>query len=188
MNAVSQSTHDHRRAHRGAVLAALVLVIALLGTLVHPGSAAARTTLPPRTVVEITFATAVEKLLNTERALNHLKPLTSNARLMTSARSHNVAMATTNTMAHQVRGEQGLGSRITAAGYKWSWAGENIGWNSAMTAAGVLLLQKAMFNERPPNDGHRLNILNSHFTNVGVDVYLDTTHHKVWLTTDFGRP
>ena len=179
------STHAH---HRGVVLAALALVVALLATLVHPGNAAARTTLPARTASETTIANAVIALLNTERASHHLKPLTSRAQLVTSARTHNVAMAKADTMSHQLRGERALGSRITAAGYKWSWAGENIGWNSAMNSAGVLMLQKMMYNERPPNDGHRLNILNSHFTNVGVDVYLDKTHNKVWLTTDFGRP
>jgi uncharacterized protein YkwD len=44
-----------------------------------------------------------------------------------------------------------------------------------------------MYNEKAPNNGHRLNILSSKFRQVGVDVYLDRTHHKVWLTTDFGR-
>lgn len=185
MNTVTPNTHTH---HRGVVLAALALVLALLAGLMNPGAAAAQTTLPPRTATEVSFANAVAKLLNAERALHHLKPLQAKAQLVTSARTHNVAMAEANTMSHQVRGEKALGSRITATGYKWSWAGENIGWNSAMTAAGVLILEKTMYNERPPNDGHRLNILNSHFTNVGVDVYLDTTHHKVWLTTDFGRP
>jgi uncharacterized protein YkwD len=44
-----------------------------------------------------------------------------------------------------------------------------------------------MYNETPPNDGHRLNILNTHYRNVGVDVYFDKVHHKLWLTTDFGH-
>jgi uncharacterized protein YkwD len=44
-----------------------------------------------------------------------------------------------------------------------------------------------MFRERPPNDGHRLNILSRTFRNVGIDVYFDNAHHKMWFTQDFGR-
>jgi hypothetical protein len=56
-----------------------------------------------------------------------------------------------------------------------------------MTQDGALAVQKMMYNEVAPNNGHRLNILNRHFVNVGVDVYLDSTHHKLWMTVDFGH-
>jgi uncharacterized protein YkwD len=56
-----------------------------------------------------------------------------------------------------------------------------------MNTGGVRRLETLMYHEKAPNDGHRRNILNSHFRNVGVDVYIDRAHHKVWLTTDFGR-
>jgi uncharacterized protein YkwD len=182
------STSTPTGARRGVLLAALALAVALVAALLNPGAAEARTAAPHRSAAEVIFANSVATLLNAERAGHHLKPVTTRNQLITSARSHNLAMARANVMSHQVRGERALGSRITAAGYKWRWAGENIGWNSAMTKAGVLMLEKAMYNERPPNDGHRLNILNTHFTDVGVDVYLDKAHHKVWLTVDFGRP
>ncbi|WP_375504019.1 CAP domain-containing protein [uncultured Jatrophihabitans sp.] len=181
-------TDTGTRAHRTTVFAAFAIVIALFAALLHPASAEARTALPRRTTTEVSVSNAVAKLLNAERAAHHLKPVAVRTQLISSARSHNLAMSRTNTMTHQARGEAALGSRITSTGYKWTWAGENVGWNSQMTTAGVLMLQKAMYNEQPPNDGHRQNILNSHFTNVGVDVYLDAANHKVWLTVDFGRP
>jgi uncharacterized protein YkwD len=56
-----------------------------------------------------------------------------------------------------------------------------------MTSGGVLLLQRLMYNERPPENGHRVNILNRHFRDVGIDIYMDRVHHKVWMTTDFGH-
>ena len=65
--------------------------------------------------------------------------------------------------------------------------GQNSNGDGVMTQTGVLSLQKVMYNEKAPNNGHRLNILSSRFRNVGVDVYMDWAHHKVWLTTDFGR-
>jgi uncharacterized protein YkwD len=44
-----------------------------------------------------------------------------------------------------------------------------------------------MLGETPPNDGHRRNILSATFAVVGVDVYLDSTHGRLWLTEDFAR-
>ncbi len=171
-----------RTARRRPVLVvALGLVVALLFPLfVSTASAQARTT------TERTIATAVTKLLNAERRAHHLRTLRTNKHLVSSARSHDLAMARSNTMSHQVKGESQLGRRLDRAGYHWSWDGENIGYNNRMSKAGVLALQKAMYNERAPFNGHRLNILNKHFRNVGVDVYLDRAHHKVWLTVDFG--
>jgi uncharacterized protein YkwD len=97
-------------------------------------------------------------------------------------------MAAYNEMSHQLPGEPDFTTRMSNAGYQWSWAGENIAWNSEMTLPGVTLLQRLMYHEKPPNDAHRLNILSTHYRNIGVDVYLDRAHHKVWLTTDFGKP
>ena len=167
---------------RTALVVALGLVVALLFPLFAATSSASASTPTERSI-----AKAVTKLLNTERHAHHLKALSSNTHLVSSARSHNLAMSRTNTMSHQVRGESALGRRVDRAGYHWTWDGENIGYNSRMTKAGVLALQKAMYNEHAPNNGHRLNILSKHFRHVGVSVYLDRKHHKVWLTVDFGN-
>ena len=112
----------------------------------------------------------------------------SNAKLAAAAHAHNVRMADANQLSHQLSGEPGLGARISAAGYRWSSVGENVAWNSNRSEAGVLALQDSMYNETPPNDGHRRNILSSSFTEVGIDVIEDPAHRKVWLVTDFGRP
>jgi uncharacterized protein YkwD len=108
--------------------------------------------------------------------------------LRLSAHRHNMRMEYYDTMSHQLPGEADFGRREINAGYYWNYAGENIAWNSDMTKSGVLLLERLMYNETPPDNGHRLNILSSHFRHVGVDVEMDWTHHKVWLTTDFGHP
>jgi uncharacterized protein YkwD len=134
------------------------------------------------------WADAVLKELNAERADHGLPALKMNSKLVDSAHTHNLAMAKANTLSHQLNGEAGLGSRVSAAGYHWSAVGENIAYNSNRSESGVLALQKAMYNEEPPNDGHRENILNKRFVDVGIDVINDSTHGKVWLVTDFGRP
>jgi uncharacterized protein YkwD len=143
---------------------------------------------PARTDVEKTIDWAVLRLINAQRAVYGLRPLHMAPALRLSARRHNLQMAAYDEMSHQLPGEPNFAQRITNAGYHWSWAGENIAWNSEMTLPGVKLLQRLMYHEKPPNDAHRLNILSTHYRNVGVDVYLDKVHHKVWLTTDFAKP
>ncbi len=149
--------------------------------------ASATTTAASRYTVRQDWAAAVLSRLNSQRAQHGLPALTSNAKLVASAHRHNLAMADANQLSHQLSGEPGLGTRISAAGYSWSSVGENIAYNSNRSQAGVLALQDAMYNETAPNDGHRRNILSSSFTDVGVDILDDPVHGKVWLVTDFGR-
>ena len=134
------------------------------------------------------WANAVLDELNTERASHGLPALKMNSRLVDAAHTHNLAMAKANTLSHRLDGEAALGSRVSAAGYRWSMVGENVAYNSDRSESGVLAVQKAMYNEKPPDDGHRENILNKKFVDVGIDVINDSAHGKVWLVTDFGRP
>lgn len=172
-----------RRVLRTLTLA-LVVVLATPADLLTSASAAPAT---ERATRQANMAQAVLNHLNHERSLHGLRPLSMNAHLVLSAHRHNRHMADANELSHQLPGEAYFADRIQKAGYQWSWAGENIAWNSSMTRDGVVQLEQMMYHEKAPNDGHRLNILSSHYRNVGVDVYLDFTHHKVWLTTDFGK-
>jgi uncharacterized protein YkwD len=134
------------------------------------------------------WANAVLDELNDERKSHGLPALKLNTKLTSAAHTHNLAMAKANTLSHELKGEAALGSRVSAAGYSWSAVGENVAYNSDRSQAGVLALQKAMYNEKPPEDGHRDNILNAKFVDVGIDVINDSAHGKVWLVTDFARP
>lgn len=126
--------------------------------------------------------------LNSERAEHGLPALKMNSKLVSAAHNHNLAMAKANTLSHQLKGEAALGSRVSAAGYRWSAVGENVAYNGRRSEDGVLAVQEAMYNEKPPNDGHRKNILSKTFVDVGIDVISDSVHDKVWLVTDFGKP
>lgn len=172
------------RSRRLAV--SLAVVLSLFGSL-FVGVSSADAAIVRGTVLEQKIAWAVGAMMNRERVANHVPPVGMEPHMVVAAMKHNWNMARQNLMSHQVRGELSLGARLDAAGYHWSWAGENVAWSSNMSAEGVLALQSVMYNEKAPYNGHRLNILNPHFKHVGINVYFDYVHHKVWLTTDFGR-
>jgi uncharacterized protein YkwD len=134
------------------------------------------------------WANAVLAELNAERANHGLRALKMNSKLVSAAHSHNLAMAKANSLSHQLSGEASLGSRISAAGYRWSAVAENVAYSTSRSKGGVLAMQRMMYNEKPPDDGHRQNILNKAYVDVGIDVINDSVHGKVWLVTDFGRP
>lgn len=141
-------------------------------------------TTPPAATASV--AAEMLKTLNAERAAHGRAALRMNSLLIRSAHNHNLKMAAANSMSHLLSGEPGFLSRLLQVGYRPRAAGENIAWNSDRSLAGVLYLQRVMYNEVPPNDAHRVNILSTTYRDVGIDVYQDSAHHKVWITQDFG--
>jgi uncharacterized protein YkwD len=133
------------------------------------------------------MAAAIVAAINSARAQHGLPALIVFSGLQSSAHAHDLAMAAANELSHQLPGEPDLGTRETKAGVSWTAAGENIGWTSDMSQAGVLSIEASMLGETPPDDGHRRNILSSTYTAVGVDVLLDQTHGRLWLTEDFAQ-
>jgi RNA polymerase sigma factor (sigma-70 family) len=129
-------------------------------------------------------------LINRARADAGLPAYTITSGLTTSATKHTQTMAGGCGLSHQCSGEPSLGSRETAAGVYWTSAGENIGdggpvadTTTAATQMAVGLTQ-GMLDEKPPNDGHRQNILSSSFHHIGISVYRDSSG-TVWMTQDF---
>jgi len=137
-------------------------------------------------------AARVLALINQARASAGLPALTVTSGLQASAAAHNQVMVGGCGLSHQCSGEASLGARETAAGVIWTAAGENIGDGgpvantSAAIAQMAVGLTQSMLNEQPPDDGHRLNILSSSFTHIGIAVYRDSSG-TVWLTQDFSN-
>ena len=139
-----------------------------------------------------TPAAQVLELINQARSAAGLHPLTITAGLDSSASAHNLTMAGGCGLSHQCPGEPDLGARETAAGVAWSACGENIGEGGPVADTDAAIAQMAvgltqdMLNEKPPDDGHRQNILSSSFTHIGIAVHLDSSG-TVWLTQDFSN-
>jgi uncharacterized protein YkwD len=130
------------------------------------------------------------QLINQDRAANKLAALNSDAALQKVAAQHNLVMAGGCGLNHECAGEPLLDVRVNGAGVKWSALGENVGvggpvqssyesrWNLTQQ------LHKSMMDEKPPEDGHRKNLLSKDYARVGISIYVDSKN-ELWLTEDF---
>jgi uncharacterized protein YkwD len=100
--------------------------------------------------------------VNQERAKQGCRAVTSDARLTQAAQGHSADMARRGFFDHTNPDGKSPGDRITAAGYRWSTYGENIA-KGQPTPASVM---KSWMN----SPGHRANILNCKFAEIGVGV------------------
>ena len=131
-------------------------------------------------------------LINQARAQAGLPAYSLLTGLDNSASAHNARMAEGCGLSHQCPGEPPLGTRETDAGVVWTAAGENIGEGGPVAGSPSAIAQMAvtltqdMLNEKPPDDGHRLNILSSTFTHIGIAVTIDNSG-TVWMTQDFSN-
>jgi uncharacterized protein YkwD len=101
---------------------------------------------------------AVVCLINQQRATRHLPPLHGSRLLDRSAQGWTNAMVSSDVFSHGTN----FASRISAAGYDWRAAGENIA-TGFQTPAGVVRAWMA-------STGHCQNILNPTYGNVGTGV------------------
>ena len=115
-------------------------------------------------------------------------PLTYNAQLTQSAYLHSEDMAIHGVLQHNGTDGSTVPQRIAAAGYHYSTWAENVGWSALGTPETVV---DTLFNETPPDDGHRRNMLSCSLHEIGVGVYYTATptgpyqFHYYW-TQDFG--
>jgi uncharacterized protein YkwD len=129
-------------------------------------------------------------VINQARAQAGLPAYTLSPGLETSSRAHTLVMAGGCGLSHQCPGEPALPARLTQAGVRWTSSGENIGDGGPESDTGAAIAQLAvtltqdMLAEKPPDDGHRLNILSSSFRSIGICVYRDADG-IVWMTQDF---
>ena len=125
--------------------------------------------------------TQVVTLTNAERAKAGCGPLTVNATLIAVAQAHSQDMATNNYFDHNSQDGRTPFDRMTAAGYRYSTAAENI-------AAGQRTPQDVM-TAWMNSPGHRANILNCALKQIGVGYATGSSsqYGKYW-TQDFGTP
>ncbi|WP_245643225.1 CAP domain-containing protein [Roseateles chitosanitabidus] len=109
--------------------------------------------------------------------------LTWNSALATAADGHAQDMATKNYFSHDSQDGRSFSDRITAAGYSWSAAGENI----AAGQANVEAVMNAWIN----SPGHCANLMSANYVNVGVAcrpaASSSNSYSKYWVM-DLAKP
>ena len=136
-------------------------------------------------VAEVERATLC--LLNAERGKRELRPLASNQRLARAADRHTDDMVRRGYFAHDSRNGDSFSDRIRDTGYLSkvsSWVvGENIAWGSGGLATADAIVKAWM-----DSPGHRANILNNRFREIGIGLTLGSPRGGTGATyaTEFG--
>ncbi|MFG2008304.1 CAP domain-containing protein [Micromonospora sp. NPDC048868] len=107
-------------------------------------------------------ASQVVALVNAERAKAGCGAVSVDDKLTTAAQRHSQDQADHRNMSHTGSDGSNVGTRLDRVGYSWRTYGENVAWNQKTPAA----VMDAWMN----SSGHRANILNCAFTEIGVGV------------------
>ncbi len=136
-------------------------------------------------VAEVERATLC--LLNAERGKRELRPLVSNQRLARAADRHTDDMVKRGYFTHDSRNGDSFADRIRDTGYlsnvsTWT-VGENLAWGSGNLATADAIVRAWM-----DSPGHRANILNGRYREIGVALTLGSPRGGSGATyaTEFG--
>jgi uncharacterized protein YkwD len=200
----AERLHAGRAALLRPILAAVVLC-ALLLALAPPGADAARAkvsgylpncqvavaaaTSAPRTAPTIRLARAAVCLINNRRAKRGLPRLRINRRLSRAAMWHTHDMVRRNYFDHVSKRGRDVVDRLYRTHYlggRFSWSvGENLAWGS-----GPLGTPRQIVRAWMRSSGHRRNMLNPRFREMGIGVLANGPVHTeqpaATYTTTFG--
>jgi uncharacterized protein YkwD len=170
----------------------LALAVLAATLLAAPGAAAARTcesagAIPAKKAQRAAVRATLCKL-NVARERHGLKPLKLNKRLSTAARRHARDMVRRDYFSHDSPEGATFVDRIRRSGYlrgARSWTvGENLAWGARKRSTPRAITRMWMNSA-----GHRANILNPSFRDIGIGVALGApgaTGRAATYTTDFG--
>ncbi|MBI9049465.1 MAG: CAP domain-containing protein [Anaerolineaceae bacterium] len=123
-------------------------------------------------------------LINDLRTSLGLTPYGSNALLGNAARGHSQDMACNNYFSHTGLDGSTSASRVAAAGYSYSWVGENIYAGSGSNGT-----PQMAFNYWVNSDAHYANMTNSNYTEIGIGfITCADSYYKNYFTANFARP
>lgn len=122
---------------------------------------------------------SVLELTNAERKKQNLESLKANELLTKSAREHSANMAKQKKMDH-VLDDKKPHERIEAIGYKFMAMAENV-------AMGQRTPAEAVRSWMTSTAGHKENILNKEYTEIGIGIATDANGQRYW-TQVFAKP
>ena len=119
----------------------------------------------------------VLNLVNNERSKAGARPLRLHSRLNAAAQAHSNDMARNNFMGHTGSDGSKMTDRMKRYGYNYRWAGENVAAGQKSARA----VMRAWMN----SSGHRKNILNPNFRDIGI-AYAQGGRYGIYWTQVFG--
>ena len=132
------------------------------------------------------------ELINAERAKTGAQPLAFDNDLSEAAEGHDRWMLATDIFSHTGSGGSSPTTRMKAAGYvlSGSWAtGENIAWATTRAPTGYVDEVKLLHTNLMNSSGHRANILNPNFREVGLGFEVGDYKGRssAFVTEDFAK-
>ncbi|MBV8172107.1 MAG: CAP domain-containing protein [Candidatus Eremiobacteraeota bacterium] len=143
---------------------------------------------PPAAELHSLRAKLIDRI-NKDRAQYNLPPLTADPIAQRAAQYQAENMLATGNLEHTDSSGRAPMQRYNDMGGKADYYGENVGFRAPGVLDPVLLwnvlakLEAEMMAEVPPNDGHRQNILSSHYNAVGIGVAVGP--RGVFMAEDF---
>lgn len=125
------------------------------------------------------------RLHNEVRRDRDLKPFCVHPDLQKAARSHSEDMIRRDYFSHDTKGKnEGACERVRRFGYRFRLCGENIAWGSGSKGGPDNIMRNWM-----DSSGHRANILNGKYREIGIGTYTGTFKGysgATMYTADFG--
>ena len=118
-------------------------------------------------------------LLNRERVGQGLRELKANFILMEAARRHSLEMRNRRQLGHDFSGYPELADRLARLGLYFTETGENV-------ARSETFVLRFIHDGWMANPGHRANILNAAFTDVGIGI--EAGNGSYYITQEFAAP
>jgi uncharacterized protein YkwD len=176
-----------RHALRLLPLALIAATLAVSAPAAHASTSACASAAatPSKQAIQLTRITTL-CLLNRERRARGVRPLRMRKRLSVAAKRHSRNMVRKSFFAHGNFVARILNARYVRRRQAWS-LGENIAWGT-----GELATPQSIVNAWMNSPGHRANILNRRFRDIGVGIVMGApapVHASAvaaTYTTDFG--
>lgn len=128
-------------------------------------------------------------LLDEHRTAQGLGPLGIDPRAQAAAQAHALDMARSGVLRHVDPDGRSPFDRYHAQGGRARYYAENVAWygladeGRAALASAIAKLDAQMMAERPPDDGHRANIVSPLYDSVGIGIAVGP--NGIYLSEDF---
>lgn len=127
------------------------------------------------------FEARVIELINAERAKAGLSALKPQHQLTAAAQVYSADMACHNYLSHAGRDGSHFAERAERQGYKFEYGGENL--------AGGYSTPEEVVKGWMNSPGHKANILNEHYVDIGVGyAYYTQSDYVAYWAAEFGSP